>query len=271
MKIYSFLIALLLTHCSFAQFYGFKYDTLEPADMVVTYELKYQQDSTNPYLGHTKVLLLLGKNISKFVSKASFTIDTASRKFTSDEQVMQYHSNPQVPRSGITYQILKNYPKGKISFIQHIPSETYRFEEELNLFEWEITGDTNTICGYRCQKAACEFGGRSWIAWFSPDLPYSDGPYKFNGLPGLIVKVYDTRNHYDFEMQSVNRLEPPLMMDIRVKDYIVTTREGFFRAEDSFREDIISRASEAGMNNNTQQIAARNMAMRNNPIELKRK
>ena len=44
---------------------------------------------------------------------------------------------------------------------------------------------------YKTQKATAEFGGRSWIAWFSQELPFQDGPYKFYGLPGLIVHVED--------------------------------------------------------------------------------
>ncbi|MCK9399141.1 MAG: hypothetical protein M0Q51_03970 [Bacteroidales bacterium] len=55
------------------------------------------------------------------------------------------------------------------------------------------------------------------------------------------------------------------------KDYIETTKEGFFHAEDAFRDDIISSAKEAGLGSVAQQNAARNMEERNNPIELKRK
>lgn len=139
------------------------------------------------------------------------------------------------------------------------------------MFHWELRGDTSTICGYKTQKATCNFGGRSWVAWFAPELPYSDGPYKFNGLPGLIVKVSDTRNHYDFELISINKLDPCLMIDIEDKDYIVTTKQDFFKAFDSFREDIINRAKQYGANNDSQQVLAKNMAQRNNPIELIRK
>ncbi len=44
---------------------------------------------------------------------------------------------------------------------------------------------------YNAQKAITNFGGREWTAWFSTDLPFQDGPYKFYGLPGLIVKIED--------------------------------------------------------------------------------
>lgn len=273
MRNYFLLTALILTNSCFAQFIGLKYIAIEPANIVLTYKLRYQQDSTDATnIRSSTLALFIGNTVSKFVNKSSYINDTAVRKFTSNKQALDYLTDPKIPHGGAQlYQIYKNYPKGKITITDHIPSNTYKFEEELNLFNWILTGDTNTVCGYKAQKAICDFGGRNWIAWFSPEIPFNDGPYKFSGLPGLIVKVYDTRNHYVFELFSVNKLVPGVMIEMQDKEYIETTKQGFFRAEDYFREDIINRAKEAGMDNNSQQIMAKNAAVRNNPIELIRK
>ena len=53
---------------------------------------------------------------------------------------------------------------------------------------------------FQLQKATAQFGGRSWIAWFSKDIPMPYGPYKFNGLPGLIMELYDTKKDYYFKV-----------------------------------------------------------------------
>jgi GLPGLI family protein len=266
------LSVLLLANCSFAQFYGAKYINIEPANLVITYNCNYQQDSTNSsQIRSTKMLLFMGSSTSKFIGLAAYISDTILRKMTSYEQYSAYSNNPNSPKGGIQYKIYKNTPKGKMTFTDHIPSNAYKFEEDLDLFNWVITGDTSTVCDYKAQKAICNFGGRNWVAWFTPEIPYNDGPYKFNGLPGLIVKVYDTRNHYVFELLTINKVNPGIMIDMEQAEYLVTTKKDFFRAQDSFREDIMSRAKEAGMDNSTQQIIAKNMAQRNNPIELKRK
>ncbi len=272
MRFLTFITLVLLVNNLNAQFLDLKYEDIEPGVMIASYSLKYQRDSTNPNnIRNSSMMLLLGRTISKFVNSAYYISDTTTRKFTTEKQIIDYMSNPQRQPVAFTYQIFKNYPEGKITFTDVIPSDTYKYEEDLNLFEWNITSDTGTFCNYKAQKATCEFGGRSWIAWFSPDIPYSDGPYKFNGLPGLIVKVYDTRNHYVFELISIGKPEKSLMIDIEDKDYIVTTKQEFFQAQDSFREDIVNRAREAGGDNQMQQTAAKSMAQRNNPIELKRK
>lgn len=272
MRTYLLILAILFTNCSFAQWVNKKLIKIEPAALVATYTLHSQPDSTNPgWIRTSTLLLLMGPNVSKIVDRAAYINDTITRKFTTKEQIIDYLTNPKAIHPNVLYCIYKNYPKGKLTYLDHIPSDPYKFEEDLDLFHWELTGDTSTICGYKTQKANCNFGGRSWVAWFAPELPYSDGPYKFNGLPGLIVKVTDTRNHYDFELISINKLDPGLMIDIEDKDYIVTTKQGFFQALDSFHADIINNAKKYGADNDSQQVLAKNVAQRNNPIELIRK
>lgn len=73
----------------------------------------------------------------------------------------------------------------------------YKVEEKINQ-EWEITGDTATIFNYSCQKAITHFRGRTYYAWFTLDIPVSDGPWKFFGLPGLILYVEDDKSLFRF-------------------------------------------------------------------------
>lgn len=79
------------------------------------------------------------------------------------------------------------------------------YSEPYPLQQWTIGTDTLTICGYICQKATCTFSGRDFIAWFAPDIPVNNGPWKFGGLPGLILKVYDTERLYVFECIKVEQ------------------------------------------------------------------
>ena len=271
MRIYLLFFSTLFSNICFAQWGNHKYINLEPATLVTTYSLHIQEDSTNQNnIRKAKFLLFIGANVSEFVHLYKFINDTAIRRFTTDDQVISYLANSQANIPNALYRIYKNYPKGKLTFTDHIPSDTYRYEEPLDIFNWQLTGDTATVCGYKSQKATCNFGGRSWVAWFAPELPYSDGPYKFNGLPGLIVKISDTRNHYVFEMTELQKPGAELMIDIEDKNYIVTTKQGFFRAFDSFINDFVTRARQSGPGNDLQTVT-KNMASHNNPIELKRK
>lgn len=109
--------------------------------------------------------------------------------------------------------------KGKLTAYARMPMyyEEYdcRYEEPYPLQQWHIEADTLTVCGYLCQKATCTFRGRNFVAWFTADIPVNDGPWKFGGLPGLILKLYDSDRYYTFECVQIMQGRFP----IRKYDY----------------------------------------------------
>jgi GLPGLI family protein len=103
--------------------------------------------------------------------------------------------------------LYKNYTKRRITVWDNISVHWFTYEEELIPQKWTVLEDTMTIAGYQCQKAVCDFRGRSYEAWFTSEIPINEGPWKFYGLPGLIVKIYDTKHHYDFELIEIKQTD----------------------------------------------------------------
>jgi GLPGLI family protein len=97
-----------------------------------------------------------------------------------------------------------NYPeKGTLFLSSLIVRYEYCYEESIPKMKWKTTRQTDTILGYKCYCATTDFKGRHYTAWFSPDIPYSYGPYKFNGLPGLILKVQDSQNFFTWTAERI--------------------------------------------------------------------
>lgn len=71
--------------------------------------------------------------------------------------------------------------------------------------KWKMEKETKTILGFVCKKASLDFGGRKWTAWYSESIPISDGPYKFHGLPGLILSINDEKKEYSFEIKGITK------------------------------------------------------------------
>src|SRR5207244_2238089 len=80
---------------------------------------------------------------------------------------------------------------------------SYLIEEPFPLIGWKISSDTATFLGLHCQKASAHFLGRDYTAWFCPDLPYHAGPWKLNGLPGLIVEASDAKKQVVFKFDGI--------------------------------------------------------------------
>ena len=101
--------------------------------------------------------------------------------------------------------IVKTYPDMKIQYIERIANGfspmNIGYNETLKL-DWKISDEKAKIGVYNAQKATTEFAGKKWTAWFSSELPFQDGPYKFSGLPGLIVKIEDEGKNYSWVLQG---------------------------------------------------------------------
>lgn len=79
--------------------------------------------------------------------------------------------------------------------------DIYQLKDNPNI-SWKIEKETKKTSSLQLQKATAKFGGRNWIAWFSKDIPFQEGPYKFHGLPGLIVEMYDDKKNYHFSLNK---------------------------------------------------------------------
>lgn len=67
----------------------------------------------------------------------------------------------------------------------------YFVKEKAYFINWNLLDETKKINNFTCQKATGKFRGRTYTAWFTSEIPLSYGPWKLNGLPGLILEVYD--------------------------------------------------------------------------------
>lgn len=70
---------------------------------------------------------------------------------------------------------------------------------------WKITEEKKKLGEFMAQKATVAFGGKIWEAWFTTEIPISEGPYKFHGLPGLIIEMSDESQSHVYKLISVSK------------------------------------------------------------------
>ena len=158
------------------------------------YDYKFIPDSTDKANVLKEIMLLdIDKSGSKYYGQEKFIADSTSQADL-ERQLKLSPNNISISRNDkpgmISYKVTKQYPDFKTHLFTKISSDSYKIEEDKKP-EWKILPDKQKIGEYNAQKATTKYGGREWTAWFSTDLPFQDGPYKFYGLPGLIVKIED--------------------------------------------------------------------------------
>lgn len=87
---------------------------------------------------------------------------------------------------------------GKVSIVGNNGNQSYLIKEASEKIDWKIDKETKTLLGYTCQKATGICKGRKYTAWFTTDIPAGFGPWKLQGLPGLILEAYDDRHFIKF-------------------------------------------------------------------------
>lgn len=168
-----------------------------------SYEYKFVSDSTAKDKSLTELMYLdISKKGSKFYSRDKAVADSVMKEI--DKKGSNDFSGIKFGR--VQYIIEKTYPDYKIQFFNHIDTDEFKVSDDRKI-EWKILPDQQKVGEFTAQKAVGEFAGRNWIAWFTTDIPFQDGPYKFNGLPGLIVKIEDKTNSHSFTLKEVKKLK----------------------------------------------------------------
>lgn len=172
------------------------------------YEYRYSIDSTARDVRETEIMFLdvIPKG-SKFYSSDVFKSDSiwAAAMDMHVKRGIEMDLSKIKFKGKIRYSVEKSYPDYSVNFFNSLGIDRYMVEEGRKQ-KWEILPDKAKIGELAAQKAVCEFAGRKWTAWFTTDLLIQDGPYKFYGLPGLIVKLEDSSQTHSFELKGIKKL-----------------------------------------------------------------
>jgi GLPGLI family protein len=109
---------------------------------------------------------------------------------------------------GILY---KNTKENTFADAQEMFGKKFLIKDELRKIDWKTEKETKTIGKYLCLKATFtemiddydKMGKkkekqkeRIITAWYTPEIPISNGPKDYQGLPGLILELHEGKMHY---------------------------------------------------------------------------
>lgn len=220
------------------------------------FEYKFAQDSLVLDSVYTELMYLdINERGSKFYSRDTFVTDSiVQSKIRSQRGQMSMNINGGHFKGRIRDVVEKTYPQFTIDFFSYIGFDRYHTSEQQDKIQWKIFPDTENAGGCNAQKAETRLLGRIWTAWFCKEYPIQDGPYKFHGLPGLIVKIYDADQSHIFELKGIKNLkdEEKWISELEQKSskkLIKVSRDKFRKAFVEDRNDPMKawRSSPGGM------------------------
>jgi GLPGLI family protein len=183
----------------------------DTAWLMVHYKFTYVRDTNNRTHPYTEnMVLFVGKSASAYRSYDGLVADRQFKKAYAEAAASSPDGRPMINRSGAGSGIQYfQYPNEQKLFTKdNVMFNEYLIQGPMPAIDWTISGDTATFGGLHCQKAMGHFRGRDYIVWFCPDLPVHAGPWKLNGLPGVIVDARDTKNEVVFTFDGVEKTVP---------------------------------------------------------------
>jgi GLPGLI family protein len=248
---------------------GASAQTPDTAQVMIHYKFSHLRDTTDKAHPYTEnMALYVGKSASAYRSYDNVLENTEFKKQVQAQIANSPDGNVRINRNrrGSGEEIYQFPNEKKLDRKEPLVMNRYLIEEVMPAIEWKISSDTATFGGLHCQKAITHFKGRDYTAWFCPDIPLPVGPWKLNGLPGVIVQAYDTKKDVQFMFDGVEKVamivkpdgkaaepknegrgltiitidggdgEDPNIIELP-KDAIKTTDKEFAKLQDAMRKD----------------------------------
>ncbi len=179
----------------------------EPALAKVHYQFVHVNDTTQrDKHRQEEMVLYLGQHASFYGSYAGKRMEEEVKKQIEDPG---FDGNIVIKgsSSGSRESYYTVSSKKQMQQIYQLSGDSYLLEEQFPKLDWKIREETKEIGGYLCQKAEVHFKGRDYIAWFTSEIPFQAGPWKLNGLPGLIMEASDSKKEVFFNYAGFDKMD----------------------------------------------------------------
>lgn len=179
--------------------------TLDSSRFLIRYDATYPRNDVKKgmLVAEDVMVLLVGEKTSKFYS---YGLDCMDRRKSYGVEIYVARRQDYVP-----YQVYTNIQNEEVEVVNRCPfydSDRAYSYKDLSSIGWHVAAVTDSIMGYPCQKATCSAYGRDWEVWFTSDIPIRLGPWRLNGLPGLILKA--SSGNYSFVAKELRSAKEPI-------------------------------------------------------------
>lgn len=219
----------------------------QTADIEVSYNYRHFHRSGSEQ--NHQMILLATPSYSKFYNPKTEYLDSlestpAGKDIYNQMKMAAFTSGnlKDVPKRTLPMYIFKNKAGNTDVFDGNI-ALMFHYSEPYEAQTWEIGDSTKTILGYECVIANTDYHGRHWTAWFCPDIPIQDGPWKLSGLPGLILEAEEEFGQHRFTATGINTTSKPITPNLGADHYEKADRISMLKALRKFEDNPVAALS----------------------------
>jgi len=175
-------------------------------DYTILYDYNFQPSKSDTALRLTEVMMLqVGKTASYYLAQNQYLNDSTIFELAkeADATGIMPSQTTRPYEVKVMYKVFKESDSRKMVFFSRFGLHQVYYTDSLPAHDWTLHPEEMNVLGHVCKKATTSFAGRNYIAWYAPDIQISDGPYKFYGLPGLILSIYDSEKQHMFTATSI--------------------------------------------------------------------
>lgn len=139
---------------------------------------------------------------------------------------------------GKSYMNEKDFATKVITVWDQNGGDDYTYTVDSTDLTWNIGDSIKTILNYDCIIAKASYHGRNWTVWFTPEIPLEDGPWQFQGLPGLILNATSDDGEFGFEATALTTFMGEIKRPIYNQEKLLKTRRiSFLKIKDHARKN----------------------------------
>ncbi|MDO6491056.1 MAG: GLPGLI family protein [Cellulophaga sp.] len=174
------------------------YSAFAQKDSINIYKVLYErtlsiEEGRKPFIGVYELNKFVELNKSIYTKKSKSKITEVVITDEDDDSRFTF-----TPTGKNISTLFKDYNNGTFYSKHEVAYKYFVVKDSLNIFNWSIQNNSKEILGFKCQLATMDFRGRKYEAWFTSDLPVG-GPYKYDGLPGMILELKSIDNFISFK------------------------------------------------------------------------
>lgn len=218
------------------------------ADIKVSYEFSGPSFRDEKASVTNRYILLANSGRSKFYSPTTQSLDSLESSPEGKARLKEMQlaavssgNYDKLPRRDGKCYVEKSFEDNRLRHYDVSGLDKYVYEEATGAIDWQVGDSTRVVLGYECVMATAAYHGRTWTVWFAPEIPVHNGPWKFDGLPGLILEAADALGQYRFTTTGIQQTDEEMGPVYLADQYEQTSRIDYLKARRSFMDNPIGK------------------------------